>query len=298
MDHMQLWRILETGGTKNPLHEILSLLQKIDPRINIDIVKETHRDIGDFFSGKDPNFKPCTTKYHDIKHTYGVALATVRLFHGFHCEHRTLHREIIVQGVLSAYFHDTGLLLKKTDPAQSGACYTKTHEKRSIALMGDYYADRGTDKNFMNHCALMITCTDLKISPLTLTFSSEDHLLAGCIVATADILAQMADRYYLERLPWLFEEMQLGGIKTFSSEMDLIQHTTSFYNQVIKQRLRTDLKDVQQEMRPHFKKRWGLDENLYLFNINQNINYLDQILAEGEMTLTNLFKYLKRTPLS
>jgi len=298
MDHMQLWRILETGGTNNPLNEILHLLQQIDPHINTAIVEKTHQDIGSFFSGSHPDFNPCTTKYHDLKHTYSVALATARLFHGIHCEHHALSREIILQGLLSAYFHDTGLLLKKTDPAKSGACYTKNHEKRSISLMNDYFSDRNVDKNFMDHCTLMITSTDLNIRPLTLSFTSEDHLLAGCIVGTADILAQMADRYYLERLPWLFEEMQLGGIKTFSSEMDLLQHTTTFYNQIIRQRLTTDLKDVQQAMRPHFRERWNLDENLYLNNINKNMKYLNQILAEGEISLTNLFKYLKRTPLS
>ena len=295
---MHLWRILETGDSDNPLTEILYLLQEIDPHIHTELVEKTHQDIESFFSGSHPDFKPCTTKYHDLKHTCSVALATVRLFHGLHCEHHTLPREIILQGVLSAYFHDTGLLLKKTDPAPSGACYTKIHEQRSISLMNDYFAHRNMEKKFMDSCTLMITSTDLTISPLTLSFASEDHLLAGCIVATADILAQMADRYYLERLPWLFEEMQAGGIKTFSSEMDLIQHTTSFYNQIIKHRLATDLKDVQQAMRPHFKARWNLDENLYLNNINNNIKYLNQILAEGEITLPHLFNYLKRTPLS
>jgi hypothetical protein len=51
-------------------------------------------------------------------------------------------------------------------------------------------------------------------------------------------------------------------------------------------------------MRTHFRERWNLDENLYLNNIDNNMKYLDQILAEGEITLSKLFNYLKRSPLS
>jgi len=298
MDHIQLWRILETGDTDNPLHEILYLLHEIDPHMDTALVEETHHEIGKFFSGEHPDFKPCTTKYHDLKHTYSVALATLRLFHGLHCEHHIFDHELILQGVLSAYFHDTGLLLRRTNTAESGACYTKIHEQRSISFMKAYFSQRTVEKNFMDHCALMITCTDLKIRPLSLSFASKDHLLAGCIVGTADILAQMADRYYLERLPWLFEEMKIGGINTFSSKMDLFQHTTTFFNQVIKTRLKKDLKDVQQAMRPHFRARWHIDANLYLNNINNNMIYLDQILSDGKMPLSNLCRYLRRTPLS
>ncbi len=296
MDRKQLCRIFETGETDNSLDEILYLLQQINPQIDRTLIEETHQEIPKFFSGSHPNFKPSNTRYHNLTHTYSVALATIRLFHGLYCEGYTFDQDIIPQGIISAYFHDTGLLLTATDPATSGAKYTINHEERSISFMNHYLSSRGASQSFMDHCASMIKCTSLELNPTELIFDSDDQRLAGYVLGSSDILAQMADRYYLERLPLLFQEMEVGGVNRYSSAIELMQQTTDFYHHIIVNRLETIFHDLKQAMRTHFRVRWNIDHNLYIDNISKNINYVKKIVTECEDTLTSLSSYLRRTP--
>ena len=61
-------------------------------------------------------------------------------------------------------------------------------------------------------CSQMIQCTKLSLSPKDLVFDTEEVKLMGHILGTADIIAQMADRVYLERLPLLFDELKEGVV--------------------------------------------------------------------------------------
>ncbi|MEN8189563.1 MAG: hypothetical protein ABFS19_06920 [Thermodesulfobacteriota bacterium] len=296
MKHKDLCKIFENGATSDPLDEILYLLDIIAPGINRPLIEETHQEVGRFFSGSHPNFKPSNTRYHNLTHTYSVALATSRLFHGLHCEGRRFDDDIILQGMISAYFHDTGLLLTASDPATTGAEYTINHEERSVSFMNYYLKERGIDQPFMDNCAEMINCTNLDLDPSTLNFSSEDQRIAGYTLGSSDILAQMADRYYLERLPHLYQEMKAGGINQYSSVIELMQQTTNFYHHVIINRLESVYKDLQQAMRTHFRERWDINKNLYMDNIDKNIIYIMQIVQECEDKITCLATYLRRTP--
>jgi len=296
MDYIVRNKMIETGETDNPLDEILYLLQQIDLRVDCTLIQETHRQIGRFFSGSHPDFKPSNTKYHNLSHTYSVALATIRIFHGLYCEKQYFDPEIIEQGMVSAYFHDTGLLVAADDPETCGAKYTTTHEERSISFMNDYLAVRGVARSFRDHCADMVKCTNLGIEPDTLTFVSESHRLAGYIVGSADLLAQMADRFYLERLPLLFQEMNEGGVNHYASAIVLMRETNNFYQSVVRKRLEKKFRDLQQAMQTHFRERWNLDQNLYVDNITKNINYIAKIISENADTPARLPNYLRRNP--
>jgi len=109
-------------------------------------------------------------------------------------------------------------------------------------------------------------------------------------------MAQMADRYYLERLPFLFQELKEGGIETRDSAFDLIQETTLFYHNIITGRLEKDFANVAQAMEAHFHQRWQIKENPYYTNIEKNITYLKKILRLCENELEDLSVFLKRIP--
>ena len=126
-----------------------------------------------------------------------------------------------------------------------------------------------------NTCAQMIQCTKLGDPPEAIQFDSEEIRLMGYILGTADIIAQMADRVYLERLPLLYEELKEGGVPGYESTVDIYHQTVTFFRKVIKKRLFIEFEGIVEVMRLHFKERWNLDQNLYVSAIENNINYIE-----------------------
>jgi hypothetical protein len=97
----------------------------------------------------------------------------------------------------------------------------------------------------------------------------------GYILGTADIIAQMADRVYLERLPLLFDELQEGGIPGYESTVDIFKQTVTFFREVIRKRLFDDFDGIVDSVLFHFVERWKIDQNLYTQAIENNINYIE-----------------------
>ena len=97
----------------------------------------------------------------------------------------------------------------------------------------------------------------------------------GYILGTADIIAQMADRVYLERLPLLFDELKEGGMPGYESTVDIYHQTVTFFRQVVKNRLFKEFEGIVEDIRFHFRERWNIDQNLYVSAIESNINYIE-----------------------
>lgn len=295
MDTFRLTKIFETGITDNPLDEILALATEIHPDINHDLIKKTHSYIIRVFIGDNPEFKASNTEYHNLRHTCSVVLAAARIFHGLTINSLRFSPAIIEQGLVSAYFHDTGLLLKAHDSTELGARYTKDHEQRSIRFLSDYLTTKGVGTDFVETCAAIIDCTNLDNDVSQIQFQSDEHQMSGWVVGSADIIGQMADRYYLEQLPMLYRERRIGGVNSHHSVAELMEETTDFYNKDIVTRLEDSFQDVAAVLRHHFKARWDIDRDLYKENITKNINYLSKILNECQSELMCLQTYLRRT---
>ena len=293
---LRLFRIFESGATSDPLDEILALVNLVNPSIDNDLIITFHRDIQDIFSGYYPGFKENGSKYHNLRHTSGVVLATARLFHGLHTEGQNFSEKTLLMGILSAYFHDTGLLLRSFDTADTGAEFTKYHEARSISSLFKYLEPFRFDDALRLDCASIIRCTNLDMDIESIEFSSPATKQAGMVLATADIMAQMADRYYLEQLPDLFQEHRAGGLHAYDSAYELMKDTTNFYHKFIAKRLKEDLDNTCRAMRIHFKHRWNLDRDLYIENIESNIKYLQSIIPKCDETLMDVRLYLRRRP--
>jgi hypothetical protein len=296
LNNQQLTKIFESGATDDPLDEILSLASLIQPTFNPSLLRKLHLDMERIFTGCYPGFRASTTQYHNLSHTHSVALATARLLHGLTCTGQDISIQVIEKALYSAYFHDTGLLMETSDKAPSGAVYTQNHEERSITFMTQYLARNNLSKLLSLEYSSVIECTNLNVDPRDITFPSPASKLAGFILGSADILAQMADRYYLERLPCLFEELKEGGLKTHNSAIDLIKSTTFFYHHVITERLDKAFSNTAEAMQEHFHQRWQINDNLYYTNIEKNIDYLKKILTICEDKLECLGTFLKRIP--
>lgn len=296
LNHQQLTKIFESGATSDPFDEVLSLVALIQPTFNPSLLHKLDHDVARLFNGSYPGFRASTTPYHNLTHTKSVALATARLLHGLTCTGRKISIQVMEQALYSAYFHDTGLLMETSDEATSGAIYTQNHEERSITFMTQYLAENNHSKLAPLEYSAVIECTNLAVNPRDITFPSPASKLAGYSLGSADILAQMADRYYLERLPFLFQELKEGGLKNHDSAIGLIQDTTFFYHNIITERLKKAFSNTAEAMQAHFHQRWQINDNLYYTNISKNIDYLKKILTLCEDKLESIGTFLKRIP--
>lgn len=294
VSNRELRQIFEGGVDANTLPEKQLVYELLIPGASANFLAGLHNEINGIFAGETRGFRESWVKYHDLRHTRNVALATLRLFHGLECEGVRLPPDVIRLGIICAYFHDTGMLLTDRDKEPSGAAYLRNHEERSIDFLRDYLDDHDYPASYGDNCASIIECTNLTIDPVDIGFTSPEIELAGHVLGTADILAQMADRYYLEGLPLLYIEQQDAGIRHHQSLLALMRQTTTFYHEVIEQRLHVKFANIFRYMRSHFRVRWQLDRNLYLEFIEKNIHYLEDVLrwhdsGQGEMSL-----YLRR----
>lgn len=295
MYNKNLTHIFEGGLAPYSPDEILLLAEKICPSIDLGLIREVHNDLISFFSGSYPGFQKNTLPYHNLRHSQKVVLASARLFHGLHCNHIHISPETLFKGLLAAYFHDIGMLLLEGDPALSGTAYMANHEDRSILFLNKYVAQKGFGEDISRDCATIINYTDLESDPATFDYHSHEIQIAGQVIGSADILAQMADRYYLECLPLLFNEQESGGVNQHNSALELMEHTAIFYHDVVLKRLTTTFSNTSRAMQTHFRERYKVDQNLYLENIDKNIIYLKKIISKCD-GIDCLEKYLKRIP--
>ncbi len=290
----QLREIFEGGKDANPLTEMKRIFSAIASEGNDTFLEKIHVDLNKIFAGRFQGFRESHVKYHDLRHTRNVALATLRLFHGLHCEGVDLPLDVIKLGLICAYFHDTGMLLTIKDAELSGAAYLKCHEERSIAFTRRYLQENDYPTAYSDNCEAVINCTNLTIEPHDIAFDSLEIKLIGQVLGTADILAQMADRYYLECLPLLYLEQQDAGIQQHPSSLALMRQTTSFYHEVIEKRLHQAFDRRCDAMRTHFRQWWQVDEDLYLTFIHKNIEYLEDVILWHDRGQGDLSLYLRR----
>jgi hypothetical protein len=289
--------ILDGNGQDDPVEEVLTLARIISPQVDVALIARINIDTTDIFRGKFPGFRVSNPTYHNLRHTRLVALAVVRLFHGLWCDGRFFAADTLIQGFLSACFHDTGMLLTDEDSARTGARYTRGHEERSITFVRRYIQTSGLPQSYADNCAAIIRCTELNKGVDRLRPYPEEIRLAGHIVGSADILAQMADRYYLERLPLLFHEQKAGysGSK-YHTPVELMQSTADFYRTTISHRLNVLFSDVSPSMRSHFREHWQIDEDLYTEAILKNIGYLESVITRCKAEQECVKRCLRRVP--
>jgi len=204
-----------------------------------------------------------------------------RLMHGASVCGENLAREQVNLGLICALMHDTGYIQTLDDNAGTGAKYTRIDSRRSIAFMEKYIADNGLSKEDLAHYPDILICTGLDTEINETRFASRGIELLGKMLGTADLLGQMADRAYLERLLFLFYEFREGGIMGYDTELDLLKKTTDFYS-VTRKRFASELDGVNEYMRYHFRARRNLDRDLYVEAIEKNISYLTFILENHE----------------
>lgn len=272
-------------------------LREFFPDYNGRLFKRAFEDVEKLFFGLYPGYRASNTKYHDFEHTCSVVLADVRLMYGAMVEGEKFTELECLKGLLAALFHDVGLIQADDDTLGTGAKYTVGHEERSIQFMR-CNLDGALSEDDIEDIADCIRCTILAMSPAKVAFRCHPMRQMGYYLGSADLLAQIADRYYLEKLLHLFEEFKEAKLPGYDTAFDLLLKTRNFYQGVARKRLDEEFHKVDRFMTPYFKTRWKVDRDLYAEAIDRNLDYLDGILSGCLDDLDCFLKGLRRGGIS
>lgn len=279
-ENLRLHELTDIESTSEIFAEIKNILLLIYPSFDSLLIENVYNNIIRLFNGNYPGYLASNTKYHDLEHTCAVTLATARLMHGIHVQNQTFSSRVIQLGLIGALFHDTGLIQTMEENDGTGAQYTIGHEDRSIALMEKYISDKGFSAEDILDCSHIIMCTKLSLPINKIPFRSEETKTMGKVLGSADLIAQMADRNYLKKLPLLFLEYKEAGMAGFETPLELFKNTEEFYHSVARTRLAEELDNVSSAARYHFKNRWGIDRDLYAESIKSNIKNMREITGD------------------
>jgi hypothetical protein len=275
---------------ENILEEVKEIVSLIFPHFNFNEVISSYQDIIKLFNGEYNGYRKCNITYHDLRHTEDCLLEMARLIHGAYLNGYYVTERSVNLGLISAIMHDTGYIQSVEDVSGTGAKYTIIHVDRSIEFMREYLADKGYSFADFRFCQNCLKCTGLDVNLEDIHFDSLENELMGKILGTADLIGQMADPNYLEKLPFLFKEYQEGGIPDYESEFDLLKKTPDFW-EFTQKRFATELGNLDRYLRDHFRVRWGIDRDLDREAIEKNISHLNYILEHHP---TDYRRYLGR----
>jgi len=252
-------------------------------------------DFDRLFSGRMPGYFGVDTVYHDQQHTLDITLATARLIVGHELQVPAAQKfgpERAMLGIVVALFHDVGYLRSTRDAdVPNGAEFTTVHVSRGAAFLKDYLPkiDLGA---WAPIAAEIIHYTGYErpfkniVAP-----DPRDHKL-GHLVGTADLMAQMADRCYLEKCrDRLYAEFVLAGVALpigenghvkvrYASGLDLLRQTPKFVFDMRAKRLDGEFNRAYRYLEILYNGR-----NPYMESIDRNLEYLQRILRSENWRL-------------
>jgi hypothetical protein len=281
MTELQLSILVNMKNPLSVLEEVRTIILMMFANLDFRQVERVFRDVVRLFNGEYPGYRACNTEYHNLRHTTDAFLAMARLMHGAMVGGRELTREQVNLGLICALMHDTGYIQTLDDDYGTGAKYTRIDSRRSIGFMDKYLTESGFPRENFMHYPQILMCTGLDKKVSEIEFRSQEAELLGKMLGTADLLGQMADRIYLEKLLFLYYEFKEGRIIEYDSEFDLLKKTIDFYD-MIKKRLATELSGINEYMHFHFKVCWNVDRDLYMEAIEKNIEYLKILLDKHD----------------
>jgi len=289
MDKSQISTLIDMKSPEAVCNEVVLTLQLIDPKFDISAVHSAFRFTRELYEGRYPGFKACNTPYHNYRHITDTFLAMARLLHGAQLSDENFSERQVVLGVISALMHDTGMIQESHDSDGTGAKFTQHHVKLSMDFIQQHAVRLNLDDQEVADLRNIILCTDLMAEIPTIKFSSPQIELLGKMLGTADLMAQMADRTYLEKLLFLYHEFREAQMGDFKNEIDFLHQTLNFYK-ISEHRFDKILGNTSRFMVPHFKKRWAIDSNPYVDALNKQHAFLELILAADTQSVYSELK--------
>ncbi|MCD6526917.1 MAG: HD domain-containing protein [Desulfuromonas sp.] len=189
--------------------ELNQLLEQFFPQQASD-VRRMVADVEALYRGEWSQWQACQVDYHNIDHVRAVLLAALRILAGYGMEqHGDSEDQPVKELVAAALFHDSGYIKQWDEVTGRGGQYTFEHVQRSQQMV-DLYLRQQSDWNAEQRQTVvgLISATEIIASQEMIQPLPEKYQLISKILASADLLAQVADEFYLERLPELFSEFE------------------------------------------------------------------------------------------
>ncbi|MFA7268178.1 MAG: hypothetical protein WC073_02415 [Sterolibacterium sp.] len=261
------------------------LLRRLGAAYGKALLEQAIADLAQAYRGDYPGLLRCDTHYHDLRHALDSGLAMARLLDGQAActpmgasEH--IDGEHALLGVLLALYHDIGLLRRADEAHMQGAQLTPIHEARGVEFMRDYLGRTPLAHLADQSALIMVTHLTGHLPP---DMPPLERAIA-CLLGTADIMSQLADRCYLEKCrDFLFVEFSAIGLAgapglPYPDPETLLKNTPSFYTGLLRERMHNEYTDADRYLKIHFG-----GECPYEASIQRNFSFLDELLASQQL---------------
>ena len=262
------------------------------PTASFDALWLAFHDFNLLFDGLLSGYQGCDTVYHDKQHSLDMTLAMARLIVGHEkicAEDDRFGPDRAMMSIVTALFHDAGYIRRDDESRwQNGAEVTNWHVSRSADLLRTILPRLGLGQ-WADIAANVVHFTGYEINIDDIELDNPNDIMIGHFLGTADLMAQMADRCYLEKCrDRLYSEFVLAGVAVtkdaghtneilYESGIDLLKKTPGFYQNMAMSRLNTKFNHAYRYIEAVYDGR-----NPYFEFIEKNLLYLDRIIDSGD----------------
>jgi hypothetical protein len=286
-------QVSNPAAVRDAVHELFS---QTFPGTSFDKLWLAFYDFERLFTGRYPGYRGCDTTYHDMQHTLDMTLALARLVTGYERSAELADRlgaSRAQMAIITSLFHDSGYIRHKERDSDfsNGAEFTLHHVSRSADFLRRYLPELGLSRD-VGVSSMIVHFTGYELDLDDIELDDPRDIICGHLIGTADLIAQMADRCYLEKCrDRLYKEFVVGGVAVenagpgeymvrYKSGKDLLEKTPVFYQQVMRERLNTKFNRVYRYIEVLYN-----GHNPYIEAIRHNITHLVHILETGDWSL-------------
>lgn len=303
-DRRNDYDVTNTVQVSNPVlvrRAVRELFAETFPGASFDKMWLAFYDFERLFEGKFPGYLGCDTTYHDMQHTLDMTLALARLVAGYErsvepAERLTSRR--VQMAIITSLFHDAGYIrhMERDREFRNGSEFTLYHVSRSADFLRRYLPELGLSKD-VAVASMIVHFTGYELDLDNIELDDPRDAICGHLLGTADLMAQMADRCYLEKCrDRLYKEFVLGGVAVerarqgeytvrYESGIDLLKKTPLFYQQVSRERLYSKFNRAYRYIEVLYD-----GQNPYVDAIRSNMSHLIRVLKTGDWSM------LRRSP--
>ncbi len=286
-------QVSDPVAVRNAVHE---LFRETFPGASFDKLWLAFYDFDRLFTGRYPGYLGCDTTYHDVQHTLDMSLTLARLIVGYERSVEPADRlgaRRALMAIVTALYHDSGYIRheERDQDFSNGAEFTMYHVSRSADYLRRYMPELGMARD-VGVASMIVHFTGYELDLDKIELEDPRDFICGHLLGTADLVAQMADRCYLEKCrDRLYKEFVVGGVAVenakpgeymvrYRSGQDLLQKTPAFYQQVTRDRLDKKFNHAYRYAEVLYDGR-----NPYIEAIRNNIEHLVKIIATGDWAL-------------
>jgi len=303
-DRRNDYDVTNTVQVSNPAmvrRAVKQLFSETFPGASFDKMWLAFYDFERLFEGKFPGYLGCDTTYHDMQHTLDMTLALARLVSGYERSVESAERlgsQRAQMAIITSLFHDAGYIrhMERDREFTNGAEFTLYHVSRSADFLRRYLPELGLAKD-VAVSSMIVHFTGYELELDNIELDDPRDAICGHLLGTADLIAQMADRCYLEKCrDRLYKEFVVGGVAVermqageytvrYESGVDLLKKTPVFYQQVSRERLYSKFNRAYRYIEVLYD-----GQNPYVDAIRNNMAHLIRILKTGDWDM------LRRSP--